>query len=46
MSRHMICVIVLSLAAPLLSACAPVAIGAGGAVAADKVAEDNGGNLF
>ena len=33
------------LAAAGLSACAP-AIGAGAAVVADSVAEDNGGNLF
>jgi len=29
-----------------ISGCVPVALGAGGAVAADTVAEDNGGNLF
>ncbi len=29
-----------------LSGCVPLAVGAGGAVVADTVAEDNGGNLF
>lgn len=28
------------------SACVPVAIGAGGAIAADTIAEDRGGDLF
>ena len=28
------------------SGCVPVAIGAGGAIAADTIAEDNGGDLF
>lgn len=30
----------------LTSGCVPVAIGAGGAIAADTIAEDNGGDLF
>lgn len=29
-----------------LSGCVPVAVGAGGAIAADTIAEDRGGNLF
>ena len=29
-----------------LSGCVPVVVGAGGAVAADTIAEDRGGNLF
>lgn len=33
-------------AALLTSACVPVAIGAGGAIIADQVAEDQGGDLF
>lgn len=36
--------LVLSLFA--LSACVPVAIGAGGAIIADQVAEDQGSDLF
>lgn len=28
------------------SGCVPVAIGAGGVIAADTIAEDNGGDLF
>lgn len=31
---------------PAVSGCAAVALGAGGAIVADEVAEDNGGNLF
>jgi len=30
----------------LATACVPVAIGAGGAIIADQVAEDQGSNLF
>ncbi|MEM6387477.1 MAG: hypothetical protein AAF718_14700 [Pseudomonadota bacterium] len=30
----------------VLSGCVPVAIGAGGAIAADTIAEDNGRDLF
>ncbi len=32
--------------AGLTSGCVPVAIGAGGAIAADTIAEDRGGDLF
>lgn len=41
-------ILILSILAsvPALSGCVPVAVGAGGAVAADTIAEDNGGNLF
>ncbi len=45
MTRRIICILVLGFST-LLSACAPAVIGAGGAVAADAVAEDNGSNLF
>lgn len=31
---------------PAVSGCAAAALGAGGAIAADEVVEDNGGNLF
>ena len=33
-------------AATSVSGCVPLVVGAGGAVAADSVAEDRGGNLF
>ena len=41
-------ILILSLLAvyAAVSGCVPVAIGAGGAVAADAIAEDRGGNLF
>ena len=45
MPRTLSILAVLMLAVGGLSACAP-AIGAGAAVVADSVAEDNGGNLF
>ncbi|SHE36177.1 hypothetical protein SAMN05444339_101154 [Loktanella atrilutea] len=45
MTQRIICTFVL-VSTAFLSACAPAVIGAGGAVAADAVAEDNGGNLF
>ena len=31
---------------PLVQGCAAAALGAGGAIAADQVAENDGGNLF
>ena len=36
----------LALSAMSLSGCVPVAIGAGGAIAADTIAEDRGQDLF
>lgn len=36
----------LALSAISLSGCVPVAIGAGGAIAADTIAEDRGNDLF
>ncbi|SDY78278.1 hypothetical protein SAMN05444004_103127 [Jannaschia faecimaris] len=36
----------LALLLPTLSGCAAAALGAAGAIIADEVAEDNGGNLF
>ena len=45
MPRTLIMLAALTLAASGLSACAP-AVGAGAAIAADSVAESNGGNLF
>lgn len=32
--------------AALTSGCVPLALGAGGAIAADEIAEQEGGNLF
>jgi hypothetical protein len=31
---------------PALAGCVPVAVGAGGAIAADRAVEEEGGNLF
>ena len=39
-------IIGLILTIPALSGCVPVAIGAGGAIAADTIAEDRGRDLF
>lgn len=39
-------VIGLALGAMALSGCVPVMIGAGGAIAADTIAEDRGNDLF
>lgn len=36
----------LLLSTALTSGCVPVAIGAGGAIVADTIAEDNGSDLF
>lgn len=36
----------LMLSALATTGCVPVAIGAGGAIVADTIAEDNGGDLF
>jgi hypothetical protein len=38
--------LILLVGALLTSGCVPVAIGAGGAIIADTVAEDQGGDLF
>ena len=46
MRAKTVTIIALLLAAPLLSGCAAAALGAGGAIAADQVAENDGGNLF
>lgn len=36
----------LLISSSILSGCVPVAIGAGGAIAADTIAEDRGSDLF
>ena len=36
----------LLISSSVLSGCVPLAIGAGGAIAADTIAEDNGNDLF
>lgn len=46
MTAKTLTILALILAAPALSGCAAAALGAGGAVAADKAAENSGGNLF
>jgi predicted small secreted protein len=39
-------ILTLLLGSSVLSGCVPVAIGAGGAIAADTIAEDRGKDLF
>ena len=46
MTTRLKTILTVLLLAPVVSGCAAAALGAGGAVAADRVAEDNGGNLF
>ena len=46
MRAKLLLIIGLSLAVPAISGCVPVAIGAGGAIAADTIAEDRGRDLF
>lgn len=46
MNRKILTFLALLLAAPALSGCAAAALGAGGAIVADELAEDDGGNLF
>lgn len=46
MQRTAILVLGLTLATMTLSGCVPVVIGAGGAIAADTIAEDRGSDLF
>lgn len=46
MTRMPAKIAVLLIAGLTLSGCAAAAIGAGGAIAADQVAENEGGNLF
>ena len=45
MIRPLWMILALAVATPMLSACAP-AVGAGAVIAADEVAEEEGGNLF
>lgn len=46
MKPRILMVLTLLLAAPVLSGCTAAALGAGGVIAADKVAENEGSNLF
>ena len=46
MRAKLFLIVALTLAVPALSGCVPVAIGAGGAIAADTIAEDRGHDLF
>ncbi len=46
MTRKTLTLLAMLMSAPLLSGCAAAALGAGGAIAADQVAENDGGNLF
>ncbi|WGH79856.1 hypothetical protein [Jannaschia ovalis] len=46
MTRKTLTLLALLAFAPLASGCAAVAIGAGGAIVADTIAEEEGGNLF
>ena len=46
MKNRLILALLLSLGAVATSGCVPVAIGAGGAIAADTIAEDRGKDLF
>ena len=46
MTRKTLAILALLMAAPALSGCAAAALGAGGAIAADEIAENDGGNLF
>ena len=46
MTRKTLTILALLLATPALSGCAAAALGAGGAIAADQAAENDGGNLF
>ena len=46
MARRIAVILVAALSIASLSGCVPVAIGAGGAIAADTIAEDRGGDLF
>ncbi|MFO6464562.1 hypothetical protein [uncultured Jannaschia sp.] len=46
MSLRLTKILALTLILPVLSGCAAVAVGAAGAIVADEVAENEGGNLF
>ena len=43
---RLILALILLTGVTVTSGCVPVAIGAGGAIAADTIAEDRGGDLF
>ncbi len=46
MKSRLTCVFALMIFLPALSGCAPLAVGAAGAVVADEAVENEGGNLF
>lgn len=46
MTRKTATFLLLLMSAPVLSGCIPLAVGAGGAIAADEAVENDGGNLF
>ncbi len=46
MNSRLSVIIGIAIAAMALQGCVPVVIGAGGAIAADTIAEDRGGDLF
>lgn len=46
MQKRLVLALGLALAAMSISGCVPVVIGAGGAIAADTIAEDRGKDLF
>ena len=46
MARRIAFSLLAALSIVILSGCVPVAIGAGGVIAADTIAEDRGGDLF
>ncbi|MEM7643006.1 MAG: hypothetical protein AAF366_10805 [Pseudomonadota bacterium] len=46
MTYKTVTLLAMLLTVPLLSGCAAAALGAGGAILADEVVEDEGGNLF
>ena len=46
MTRKPLMIAALLMSSLALSGCAAALLGAGGAIAADEIAEDDGGNLF
>ncbi len=46
MTSRLAKILALTLMLPTLSGCAAAALGAGGAIAADRAVENEGGNLF
>ena len=46
MKSRLTCIFALVIFLPAISGCAPLAVGAAGAVVADQAVENDGGNLF